>query len=137
MRNEVARSIDRKFIKSFNQLPVLKQFGFCTFQFLIMICLINQAIMCCVRVYSIFSTLLPKRQISGQSAIFTFRIYDKLQITFFQNLFTERQCHIRCINVSASPQPCQHKWERDLSIFFNLLGVIYALCKNFISYTFG
>ena len=127
-------------IKSYEQLSVLKQFGFRTFQFIIMIHLTDKkakAIMCCVRVYSIFSTLLPKRQISGQSAIFTFRIYDKLQITFFQNLFTERQCHIRCINVSASPQPCQHKWERDLSIFFNLLGVIYALCKNFISYTFG
>ena len=44
-------------------------------------------------------------------------------------MFTLGQYHIRCINVPASPQPCQHTWERDLSIFFNLLGVIYALCK--------
>uniref|UniRef100_A0A3Q3ND44 Uncharacterized protein n=1 Tax=Labrus bergylta TaxID=56723 RepID=A0A3Q3ND44_9LABR len=52
-----------------------------------------------------FLTLVPRRRTNNS----------------FQKLLTEGQCHKRWISVPASPQPCQHKCERESSIFFNLV----------------
>ncbi len=82
----------------------------------------NKTMMGCMSVDCISLTLVPGRQTNGHSGILTFKIKDNLSVTSFQKLFTEGSCHI-CVSVPASPQPCQHKCERELSIFFNLLGV--------------
>jgi hypothetical protein len=75
---------------------MLKQLGLRIFQFIKIIRFADRkakAMMRWVTVDSMFSTLLPRWQVNGQSGILTFKKEDKLKITHFQKHCTAGHCH--------------------------------------------